>query len=80
MMDAARKTDWSMMRIHYLLLQRLGPDNLLETENSYVYKRVGILVLYSMPEENFTKPYPDILFDNGKPLLTDGEWQDVVLV
>ncbi|KAL8932279.1 MAG: hypothetical protein Q9216_006900 [Gyalolechia sp. 2 TL-2023] len=79
-MDAARKTGWAKMRIHYILLRRLDADSPLETDNSYVYQRVGNLTLYSMPEENFTKPYGDILFDNGKPLLTDGEWQDVVLV
>ncbi|KAL8745040.1 MAG: hypothetical protein Q9190_002789 [Brigantiaea leucoxantha] len=66
--------------IVYLLLEENNVDSPLETPYSHVYKRVGMLVLISIREENFYQPYPDIFFDNGKPLLTHGEWQDVILV
>ena len=44
------------------------------------YRRVGVLRLGDPPKECLLEPYSDILFENGKPLLTDGKWQELILV
>ncbi|KAL9599825.1 MAG: hypothetical protein Q9219_003611 [cf. Caloplaca sp. 3 TL-2023] len=80
MMDATIETKHAKADIHYLVLQLVSPDHFsLRADHGYIYRRVGILVLKAVPKEFSTKPYRDILFDNGKPLLTDGEWQDLIL-
>ena len=71
--------------IYYILLRKdttsapIAPR--LATPEPYdtVYNRVGVLVLYHIPAEYFVQPYPDINCKNGKPLLTGGEWKNVVL-
>jgi len=80
MMEDARGADL-MPRIQYLVLEKADTSiKISESLHSNIYRRVGLLTLYEMPEKNYTKPYPDILFDNGKPLLTDGKWEAVTLV
>lgn len=69
--------------IYYLVLRKetTSINQRMKTPWQYdtVYNRVGILVLYDVPPEHFVQPYPDIDCKNGKPLLTDGEWKNVVL-
>ena len=64
-------------RIYYLVLEKVDS---FEEARQHVYKRIGMLKLYSMPKINFKAPYPDVLFKNGKPLLTNGSWEDIILV
>ena len=65
-------------RIQSLVLEK--KKETFEELRSNLYKRVGVLTLYSMPKDHYKAPYPDIFFENGKPLLTDGSWEDIVLV
>jgi hypothetical protein len=37
-------------------------------------------MLYEISENYFNQPYADIFCKNGKPLLTDGEWEDIALI
>lgn len=64
--------------IYYLVLRKAKATTISELQDPYV--RVGVLMLYEVPPENFTRPYPDVLCKNGKPLLTDGKWMDVALI
>ena len=45
-----------------------------------VCTRVGVLYLQEVPLDLFIRPYTDVFCRNGKPLLTDGKWTDIVLI
>jgi len=72
--------DWPGM-IYYLVLQEDNSTRALGLKDlGAIYNRVGILRLMDMPAKYSTHPYPDVQCKNGKALLTDGEWKDIVLI
>jgi hypothetical protein len=81
-LDAAQSTLHSGFElpsiIYYLVLRKADTTEITEVKSLYV--RVGVLTLNEVLDENLTHPYPDVFCKNGKPLLTDGEWEDVVLI
>ncbi|KAI9691477.1 MAG: hypothetical protein M1822_007548 [Bathelium mastoideum] len=66
---------------HYLLLHE---DNSPATQGmrhlGAVCTRLGVLCLNDVPSELYANPHSDVLCRNGKPLLTSGEWKDIVLI
>ena len=67
--------------IYYLILLEDNSTKALGLKNlGEVYTRVGILHLEDVPAEYLAHPYSDVKCKNGKALLTDGEWKDVVLL
>lgn len=60
------------------MLRKADTTEIAEVKGLYV--RIGVLTLYGISDEHLTHPYPDVFCKNGKPLLTDGEWKDVVLI
>lgn len=82
MLDAVRFTDGPDFEqpsiIYYLMLRKADTTEIAEFNRLYV--RVGVLTLFRMSDENLTHPYPDVFCNNGMPLLTDGEWKDVVVI
>jgi hypothetical protein len=81
-LDAAQSTlhsDFELPSIiYYLVLRKADTTEITEVKSLYV--RVGVLTLNEVSDENLAHPYPDVFCKNGKPLLTDGEWEDVVLI
>jgi hypothetical protein len=67
--------------IYYLVLEEDNSTRALEFKHlGTVYIRVGILWLSDVPAEYSAHPYSDVKCKNGKELLTNGEWKDVVLL
>jgi len=72
--------DWPGI-IYYLVLQEDNSTRALGLKNlGAIYNRVGILRLMDMLAKYSTHPYPDVQCKNGKALLTNGEWKDIVLI
>ena len=76
--------------IQYLLLEKADSSGLEKAEGRSVYKRIGLLRLYFGPENDTMKPniitpdldtpYPDIFLEEETPLLTNGQWREIILI
>ncbi|KAI4229623.1 MAG: hypothetical protein L6R36_000670 [Xanthoria steineri] len=93
MMDnAAEKSQnpHEFYRIEYLVLEKAGSSGLEKAEGRSVYKRIGRLSLNFDPDDDTMKsyiitpdpdtPYPDIFLDEETPFLTNGQWQEIILI
>lgn len=93
MMDnAAEKIEKPYMwyEIEYLVLEQVDSEDLAEAEGQSAYKRMGRLSIMVDPEDDFMKPYPitpdattpypDIFLDKETPLLTNGQWREIILI
>lgn len=66
-------------RIDYLVLRQPRTGHPYEPLFD-AYVRIGRLTLYGIDDQHFVQPYPDVLCTNGKPLLQEGEWKDIMLI
>jgi len=84
-LEDAQGSEWSTPSIEYLVLRetqapdgRFGPS--YDGALGKVYSRVGFLCLTAMPSDHYVQPYPSIYFENKKPLLIHGQWEEIVLM
>ena len=93
MMDNAtkkRKNPDTSYRIEYLVLEKADSSGLEKAEGRSVYKRIGRLSLDLYRRDDTMKPYPispnpdtdypDIFLDEETPFLTNGQWQEIILI
>ncbi|KAI4286161.1 MAG: hypothetical protein L6R38_000143 [Xanthoria sp. 2 TBL-2021] len=93
MMDnAAEKIEkpYERYKIQYLVLEQADSEDLAEAEGRSVYKRIGRLSLVAHSKDGSMKPFPitpdcntrysDIFMDEGTPLLTNGQWREIILI
>ena len=68
--------------VEYLILNKVDDNKKLVNSKgrSNVYVRVGYLSLCRMPEQHYEKPYPDVVSEDGEPILYDGRWEDILLI
>ena len=77
-------------QIEYLVLEKADSSGLEKGEGRSVYKRIGRLSLEFDPDDDSTKPYiitpdpvthyPDIFLDDENLFLTNGQWQEIILI
>ncbi|KAL8708544.1 MAG: hypothetical protein Q9220_006597 [cf. Caloplaca sp. 1 TL-2023] len=83
MMDSVNKEGIPRSRfyiIEYLLLEQVNPEETFDAAQHLVYKRIGRMSLSFDKYDDPITPYPDILLEEGLPLLTKGEWREIVLI
>ena len=93
MMDNAAEKSQSPLKwyaIKYLLLEKADSSGLEKAEGRSVYKRIGRLSLFFHRDDDSMKPYritpdpdthyPDIFLNEEIPLLTNGQWREIILI
>ena len=73
-----------LSRNEYLLLEKADSSGLEKAEGRSVYKRIGRLSLLDLRFNNdLPDPdthYPDIFLDEETPLLTSGQWREIIFI
>ena len=75
--------------IEYLVLEEADSSGLEKAEGRSVYKRIGRLTI-THPKDDYMKPhlitpdpdthYPDIFLNEENPVLSNGQWREIILI